>query len=399
MKNSKQILLGISGGIAAYKACELVRLFKKQGHSVTVAMSQAASEFVSPLTFQALSGNPVLAETHGGESGGNGMAHINLTRQADVFLIAPATANTLAKIAQGIADNLLTNLAAARKCPLVVAPAMNVEMWWNPANQRNIAQLQADGVTVFQPNVGEQACGEVGVGRMLEAAELAELLPDIWATKSLQGKKVLITTGATFEAIDPVRGITNISSGQMGMALARACRAAGAEVSLIYGQVQTALPIGLAHMEQAISAEAMYQAVMRQIAEQDVFISVAAVADYKVSNRSCQKLKKEAAGTPPIIELTENPDILASVAKLPKPPFCVGFAAESEHILEYAHAKRLRKGVPLLVANDVSVAMGKPTNQIILLDDQQETVLPETDKAEAAQAIVQRLAELLPSRD
>ena len=399
MKNSKQILLGISGGIAAYKACELVRLFKKQGHSVTVAMSQAASEFVSPLTFQALSGNPVLAETHGGESGGNGMAHINLTRQADVFLIAPATANTLAKIAQGIADNLLTNLAAARKCPLVVAPAMNVEMWWNPANQRNIAQLQADGVTVLQPNVGEQACGEVGVGRMLEAAELAELLPDIWATKSLQGKKVLITTGATFEAIDPVRGITNISSGQMGMALARACRAAGAEVSLIYGQVQTALPIGLAHMEQAISAEAMYQAVMRQIAEQDVFISVAAVADYKVSNRSCQKLKKEAAGTPPIIELTENPDILASVAKLPKPPFCVGFAAESEHILEYARAKRLRKGVPLLVANDVSVAMGKPTNQIILLDDQQETVLPETDKAEAAQAIVQRLAELLPSRD
>ena len=399
MKNSKQILLGISGGIAAYKACELVRLFKKQGHSVTVAMSQAASEFVSPLTFQALSGNPVLAETHGGESGGNGMAHINLTRQADVFLIAPATANTLAKIAQGIADNLLTNLAAARKCPLVVAPAMNVEMWWNPANQRNIAQLQADGVTVFQPNVGEQACGEVGVGRMLEAVELAELLPDIWATKSLQGKKVLITTGATFEAIDPVRGITNISSGQMGMALARACRAAGAEVSLIYGQVQTALPIGLAYMEQAISAEAMYQAVMRQIAEQDVFISVAAVADYKVSNRSCQKLKKEAAGTPPIIELTENPDILASVAKLPKPPFCVGFAAESEHILEYARAKRLRKGVPLLVANDVSVAMGKPTNQIILLDDQQETVLPETDKAEAAQAIVQRLAELLPSRD
>ena len=399
MKNSKQILLGISGGIAAYKACELVRLFKKQGHSVTVAMSQAASEFVSPLTFQALSGNPVLIETHEGESGGNGMAHINLTRQADVFLIAPATANTLAKIAQGIADNLLTNLAAARKCPLVVAPAMNVEMWWNPANQRNIAQLQADGVTVLQPNVGEQACGEVGVGRMLEAAELAELLPDIWATKFLQGKKVLITTGATFEAIDPVRGITNISSGQMGMALARACRAAGAEVSLIYGQVQTALPIGLAHMEQAISAEAMYQAVMRQIAEQDVFISVAAVADYKVSNRSCQKLKKEAAGTPPIIELTENPDILASVAKLPKPPFCVGFAAESEHILEYAHAKRLRKGVPLLVANDVSVAMGKPTNQIILLDDQQETVLPETDKAEAAQAIVQRLAELLPSRD
>ena len=286
MKNSKQILLGISGGIAAYKACELVRLLKKQGHSVTVAMSQAASEFVSPLTFQALSGNPVLTETHDSSGGGNGMAHINLTRQADVFLIVPATANTLAKIAQGIADNLLTNLAAARKCPLVVAPAMNVEMWFNPANQRNIVQLQADGVTVLQPNAGEQACGEVGMGRMLEAVELAELLPDLWTTKSLQGKKVLITTGATFEAIDPVRGITNISSGKMGVALARACRAAGAEVSLIYGQLQTALPIGLAYMEQTISADAMYHAVMQQIAQQDVFISVAAVADYKVSNRS-----------------------------------------------------------------------------------------------------------------
>ena len=397
MKNSKQILLGISGGIAAYKACELVRLFKKQGHSVTVAMSQAASEFVSPLTFQALSGNPVLAETHGGESGGNGMAHINLTRQADVFLIAPATANTLAKIANGVADNLLSNLAAARQCPLAVAPAMNVEMWFNPANQRNIAQLQADGVWVFYPNAGEQACGEVGVGRMQEAVELADLLPDLWTEKPLHGKKILITTGATFEAIDPVRGITNISSGQMGVALARACRAAGAKVCLIYGQMQTALPAGLAEMVFASSADAMYQAVMQRVAEQDVFIGVAAVADYKVRNRSEQKLKKEGSDAPPIIELAENPDILASVAKLPNAPFCVGFAAESERILEHARAKRLRKGVPLLVANDVSIAMGKATNQIILLDDQQETTLPETDKAEAAQAIVRRLAELLPN--
>ena len=389
---NKHILLGISGGIAAYKSCELVRLLKKQGHNVTVAMSRAATEFVSPLTFQALSGNPVLAETHSGENGGNGMAHINLTREADVFLIAPASANTLAKIANGIADNLLTNLAAARKCPLAVAPAMNVEMWFNPANLRNITQLQADGITVFQPANGEQACGEVGVGRMPEAAELADLLPDLWTTKSLQGKKVLITAGATFEAIDPVRGITNLSSGQMGMALARACRAAGAEVSLIYGQLQTGIPAGLAYTEQAVSAEAMYQAVMRQVNTQDVFISVAAVADYKVKNSSAQKIKKDGSGTPPVIELTENPDILASVAKLPKPPFCVGFAAESENVVEYGRAKRIKKGIPMLVANDVATAMGKPVNRIIIIDEAGETAFPETDKQQAAAQIVVALA-------
>ena len=389
---NKHILLGISGGIAAYKSCELVRLLKKQGHSVTVAMSRAATEFVSPLTFQALSGNPVLAETHSGKNGGNGMAHINLTREADVFLIAPASANTLAKIANGIADNLLTNLAAARKCPLAVAPAMNVEMWFNPANLRNIAQLQADGITVFQPASGEQACGEVGVGRMPEAAELADLLPDLWTAKSLQGKKVLITAGATFEAIDPVRGITNLSSGQMGMALARACRAAGAEVSLIYGQLQTGIPAGLVYTEQAVSAEAMYQAVMRQVDTQDVFISVAAVADYKVKNSSAQKMKKDGSSTPPVIELTENPDILASVAKLPKPPFCVGFAAESEKVVEYGRAKRIKKGIPMLVANDIATAMGKPVNRITIIDEAGETAFPETDKQQAAAQIVAALA-------
>ena len=389
---NKHILLGISGGIAAYKSCELVRLLKKQGHSVTVAMSRAATEFVSPLTFQALSGNPVLAETHSGENGGNGMAHINLTREADAFLIAPASANTLAKIANGIADNLLTNLAAARKCPLAVAPAMNVEMWFNSANLRNIAQLQADGITVFPPASGEQACGEIGVGRMPEAAELADLLPDLWTTKSLQGKKVLITAGATFEAIDPVRGITNLSSGEMGMALSRACRAAGAEVSLIYGQLQTGIPAGLAYTEQAVSAEAMYQAVMRQANTQDVFISVAAVADYKVKNSSAQKIKKDGSGTPPVIELTENPDILASVAKLPKPPFCVGFAAESENVVEYGRAKRIKKGIPMLVANDVATAMGKPVNRITIIDEAGETAFPETDKQQAAAQIVAALA-------
>jgi phosphopantothenoylcysteine decarboxylase/phosphopantothenate--cysteine ligase len=394
----KHILLGISGGIAAYKSCELVRLLKKQGHEVSVAMSRAAAEFVTPLTFQALSGRPVLSETHQAGEDGNGMAHINLTREADVFLIAPASANTLAKIANGIADNLLTNLAAARKCPLAVAPAMNVEMWRNPANQRNIAQLLADGITVFPPADGEQACGETGTGRMPEAAELADLLPDLWTEKSLSGKRVLITLGATFEAIDPVRGITNLSSGQMGAALARACRAAGADVSLVCGQVQTALPAGMGETVRVLGAEEMYGAVMRRVRDCDVFISVAAVADYKVSNASGQKLKKDGSGRPPVIELAENPDILSSVAALPDAPFCVGFAAESERVSEYAHAKRIRKNIPLIAANDVSVAMGKASNQITLIDDAGETALPLCGKDETAAAIVRRIAELLPAR-
>ena len=391
---SKHILLGISGGIAAYKACELVRLLKKQGHEVSVALSRAATEFVHPNTFQALSGNPVLVDTHG-SGDGNGMAHINLTRAADVMLIAPATANTLAKIAHGVADNLLTNLAAARKCPLAVAPAMNVEMWFNPANQRNIAQLRQDGVHIFEPASGEQACGEVGVGRMLEAVELADLLADVWTPQTLAGKKVLLTAGATFEAIDPVRGITNISSGQMGLALARACRAAGAEVTLIYGQVQAPIPAGLAQVVQAVSAEAMHAAVHRHIGSQDIFIAVAAVADYKVKNSHAQKLKKDLSGSPPLIELAENPDILASVAALPQPPFCVGFAAESERVLEYARIKRAKKNIPMLVANQVAQAMGKDSNQVTILDKHGETALPQMSKADTATAIVAHLADLL----
>ena len=393
----KHILLGISGGIAAYKSCELVRLLKKQGHEVSVAMSRAAAEFVTPLTFQALSGRPVLSETH--QAGdGNGMAHINLTREADVFLIAPASANTLAKIANGIADNLLTNLAAARKCPLAVAPAMNVEMWHNPANQRNIAQLLSDGITVFPPADGEQACGETGTGRMPEAAELADLLPDLWTEKSLSGKRVLITLGATFEAIDPVRGITNLSSGQMGAALARACRAAGADVSLVCGQVQTALPAG---MGETVRVFGRGGNVRRGHAARAGLRRI----HFRCRRRRLQsierlraKIEKDGSGRPPAIELAENPDILASVAALPDAPFCVGFAAESERVSEYARAKRIRKNIPLIAANDVSIAMGKASNQITLIDDAGETALPLCSKDETAAAIVRRIAELLPAR-
>ena len=388
---TKHILLGISGGIAAYKSCELVRLLRKQGHTVSVAMSRAAAGFVSPQTFQALSGYTVWTDDTADSA--DGMAHIHLSREADVLLIAPASANTLAKIAHGMADNLLSTLAAARACPLAVAPAMNVEMWRNPANLRNIAQLQADGITVFGPANGSQACGKTGEGRMLEAAELAELLPDLW-TKLLADKRVLLTAGATFEAIDPVRGITNLSSGRMDVALAQACRAAGAEVVLVAGQLQVAPPTGIA-VHHTHSAREMHEAVMREIDNCDVFISVAAVADYHVANRSTEKLKKDGSGTPPVIELAENPDILATVARLPNTPFCVGFAAESHNVLEHAQAKRLRKGVPLIVANHAISAMGSGNNQVTLISDSAETALPEMGKRDTADAIVAEIARLL----
>ena len=392
---TKHILLGISGGIAAYKSCELVRLLRKQGHTVNVAMSCAAAGFVSPQTFQALSGHTVWTDDTADSA--DGMAHIHLSREADVFLITPASANTLAKIAHGMADNLLSTLAAARACPLAVAPAMNVEMWRNPANLRNIAQLQADGITVFGPANGSQACSETGEGRMLEAAELAELLPDLWTPKLLADKRILLTAGATFEAIDPVRGITNLSSGRMDVALAQACRAAGAEVVLVAGQLQVAPPTGIA-VHHTHSAREMHEAVMREIDNRDVFISVAAVAavaDYHVANRSTEKLKKDGSGTPPVIELAENPDILATVARLPNAPFCVGFAAESHNVLEHARAKRLRKGVPLIVANHAVSAMVSGNNQVTLISDSAETALPEMGKHDTADAIVAEIARLL----
>lgn len=388
----KNILLGVSGGIAAYKSCELVRLLRKQGHNITVAMSAAATKFISAQTFQALSGNPVLTENGGV---GDGMAHIHATRSADIMLIAPATANTIAKIAHGIADNLLTELVVARTCPLAIAPAMNVQMWNNPANQRNIKQLEQDGIHIFFPNDGEQACGEVGVGRMREASQLVELLPDIWSDKFLKNKKILITLGASYEAIDPVRGITNISSGQMGVALAKACRRFGAQVHIIYGKISIPLPEGMASMQQALSGHAMYDAVMNKIKDMDVFISVAAVADYTVKNVYAQKMKKEHWGTNPVIELSENKDILQSVAALDNAPFCVGFAAESENIITYARAKRLKKGVPMLIANEVAVAMGKSDNQITILDDFTETAFATMSKDDVAENIVRRLSELL----
>ena len=291
-------------------------------------------------------------------------------------------------------------MASARKCALVLAPAMNVEMWQKPANLRNIQQLHKDGIRVLMPASGEQACGEVGMGRMVEPADIVELLPDVWTPKPLRGKRVLISAGATYEAIDPVRGITNISSGQMGVAIARACRRAGAKVSLVHGKMTAEIPFGMAHTEYAESAMDMRDAIFKQLdAGQDVFISVAAVADYRVKNRSIEKLKKGAYGMMPVVKFIENPDILQEVASFTAAPFCVGFAAESENVLANAREKRLKKGVPMMIANDIADAMGKDTTKITIIDDEKETALPEMSKDKAAQMLVARLAAALrPAR-
>ncbi|POB00449.1 bifunctional phosphopantothenoylcysteine decarboxylase/phosphopantothenate--cysteine ligase CoaBC [Chromobacterium sinusclupearum] len=391
---AKRILLGISGGIAAYKSAELTRLLVKAGHQVEVVMTESATRFVTPATFQALSGHTVYTDLWDPRPS-NAMAHIELSRRADVFLIAPATANLLFKLAHGGCDDLISTLAAARTCPLIVAPAMNLQMWQNPPNQRNIEQLQADGVTVFGPGNGAQACGETGDGRMLEPHQIVELLHGFFADKLLAGKKVLLTAGPTYEAIDTVRGITNISSGKMGYALARACRDAGAEVTLVSGPTHLDAPMNVPRIDVQSAAE-MQQAVLSEVGRSDVFISVAAVADYRVKNRSEHKIKK-TAGTP-AIELAENPDILATVASLPAAPFCVGFAAESQNLLEFAEAKRRRKKLPLLVANLAQQAMGADDNQVVLLDDAGQHPLPAMPKDDVAAAIVRHLAALLAKR-
>lgn len=391
---AKRILLGISGGIAAYKSAELTRLLVKAGHQVEVVMTESATRFVTPATFQALSGHTVYTDLWDPRPS-NAMAHIELSRRADVFLIAPATANLLFKLAHGGCDDLISTLASARTCPLIVAPAMNLQMWQNPPNQRNIAQLQADGVTVFGPGNGAQACGETGDGRMLEPHQIVELLRGFFADKLLAGKKVLLTAGPTYEAIDTVRGITNISSGKMGYALARACRDAGAEVTLVSGPTHLDPPMNVRRIDVQSAAE-MQQAVLGEVGRSDVFISVAAVADYRVKNRSEHKIKKTAGM--PAIELEENPDILATVAALPAAPFCVGFAAESQNLLEFAEAKRQRKKLPLLVANLAQQAMGADDNQVVLLDDAGQHPLPAMPKDDVAAAIVRHLAALLAKR-
>lgn len=391
MQKNKSIVLGITGGIAAYKAAELLRLLVKAGIDVQVVMTEAACQFITPVTMQALSGKPVFKDMWDA-SIANGMPHIELSRAADAIVIAPASADFIAKLVHGRADDLLSTLCLARDCPLLVAPAMNRQMWENPATQRNITQLNADGIAILGPGSGEQACGETGIGRMLEPEDLFDLIQAQFQPKILKDKKILVTAGATLEMIDPVRAITNLSSGKMGYAIAQTAVEMGAEVTLISGTCNLKPPTGVKIIS-ATSAESMHQNVMQNIASQDIFISVAAVADYSVLAPSTQKIKKSKSTL--IIELKPNKDILAEVASLPKPPFCVGFAAETENLLEHAEAKRISKKLPLIVANLMSDSMGQDTNKVTLLDNKGAHALPETSKKLVAESLLQHIASML----
>ena len=400
MLNGKHIILGITGGIAVYKSAELVRLLKKQGARVFVVMTEGAKEFVTPLTFTTLSGEPVHDSLWLNRAGvDSNIAHINLSREADAMLIAPCTANVMAKIAHGMSDDLLSNLVLARErgaCPLAIAPAMNVQMWDNLATQRNLAQITQDGIHVFGPAHGDQACGEIGAGRMLEPTEIVSLLPKLFTPQSLAGKRVLITAGPTFEAIDPVRGITNHSSGKMGYALAHAAQCAGASVTLISGKTALPTPYGVTRID-VQSADEMLAACQNYLAGQDIFIAVAAVADWKVAHVASQKIKKAHADDVPSLEFVQTPDILATIAKLPNAPYCVGFAAESEYVIEYAQAKRIKKIIPLMIANQGPATFGSEYNQVSLVTAEGVTTLPNMRKDALAQQLIQALAEQFKS--
>jgi phosphopantothenoylcysteine decarboxylase/phosphopantothenate--cysteine ligase len=395
MLKGKRILLGITGGIAAYKAAQLVRLLIRAGADVRVAMTDAATRFVTPVTFQALSNQPVWSDLWD-QRVPDAMGHIELSRDRELIVVAPASADFMAKVAHGLADDLLSTLCVARRCPLMLAPAMNVEMWGNAATQRNLGALRDDGVLIAGPVAGDQACGETGYGRMLEPAQIAAEIEAFFAPKRLAGKRVLVTAGPTEEPIDPVRVLTNASSGKMGYAVARAAQEAGGEVTLVSGPVSLVTPAGVARID-VRTAQEMFEAVKKRAPSTDVFISVAAVADYKVKNPSTQKIKK-ANGRAVTLELTENPDILAYVAGMKDGPFCVGFAAESEKLAEHAREKRAKKKLPLLAANLVQDALGADTNSIVLYDDRGEHPLGTGAKLELARKLVEHIAGMLPQK-
>ncbi|HPG79079.1 MAG TPA: bifunctional phosphopantothenoylcysteine decarboxylase/phosphopantothenate--cysteine ligase CoaBC [Piscinibacter sp.] len=389
----RHIVLGLSGGIACYKAAELTRALVKAGATVQVVMTAAAEQFITAVTLQALSNRPVYASQWDPRAPNN-MAHINLTREADAVLVAPASADFVAKLLHGRADDLLSLLCLARpieRCPLLVAPAMNREMWAHPATQRNFAQLRADGATVLGPAAGDQACGEIGDGRMLEPDELLDELIAFFQPKALLGKKVLITAGPTFEPIDPVRGITNLSSGKMGFAIARAAADAGAHVTLVAGPVHLATPRHVKRID-VRTAQQMYDAVLPAAPRHDVFIATAAVADWRPATLAEQKIKKNGSKAVPSFELTENADILAAVAKLPDRPYCVGFAAESHDLLRHAREKRVRKNVPLIVGNLGPATFGQDDNALTLVDANGHRELPRADKLTLARALVAEIA-------
>jgi phosphopantothenoylcysteine decarboxylase/phosphopantothenate--cysteine ligase len=387
----KYIVLGLSGGIACYKAAELARGLIKAGARVQVVMTEAARHFITPVTMQALSGRPVFTDQWDSRISNN-MAHIDLTREADAVMIAPCSADFMRKLVHGAADDLLSTLCLARPAsvPLLVAPAMNVEMWENAATQRNATQLHADGVSLLGPVAGEQACGETGLGRMMEPEALMEELEAFFHPKLLQGKKLLITAGPTFEPIDPVRGITNLSSGKMGYAIARAARRAGADVTLVSGPTSLPAPAGVRVLP-VTTARQMHDAVMANVSARQVFIAVAAVADWRVAEVSPQKIKKQDGATPSLA-FEPNPDILAAVAALPSPPYCVGFAAESENLLEHGTAKRRKKNIPLLVGNIGHQTFGQDDNELVLFDDAGHHPLPRASKEVLAEMLIGEIA-------
>jgi phosphopantothenoylcysteine decarboxylase/phosphopantothenate--cysteine ligase len=394
----KHIVLGLSGGIACYKSAELVRALVKAGATVQVVMTAAAEAFITPVTMQALSNRPVFTSQWDARPDNN-MAHINLSREADAIVVAPASADFIAKLVQGRADDLLSLMCLARpveRCPLLLAPAMNREMWAHPATRRNVAQAEADGATMLGPDVGEQACREFGEGRMLEALELRDELIAFFQPKLLQGKRVLVTAGPTFESIDPVRGITNHSSGKMGFAIARAAQEAGAEVTLVAGPVHLPTPLHVRRVD-VTSAREMHAAVLPAAADADVFVATAAVADWRPAQMNEHKIKKDGKKVAPQFELTENPDILADVAKLDARPYCVGFAAESENLLQHAREKLARKKVPLIVGNLGPATFGREDNALVLVDAKGERELAQADKLTLARALVREIAQRLGS--
>ena len=388
----KRILLGVTGGIAAYKAATLARALSKAGCDVRVAMSEAATRFITPVTMQALTGQTVWTDLWDPRIADN-MSHIELSRDRDLVLVVPASADFLAKIALGLADDLLSTLVLARRCGLMVAPAMNVEMWDNPATQRNLATLRADGIAFAGPAAGDQACGETGMGRMLEPEQILAEVEAWFAPKLLSGKRVVVTAGPTEERIDPVRVITNSSSGKMGFAVARAAREAGANVTLISGPVVLATPEGVERVS-VRSAQQMFNEVKAAVDGSDIFISVAAVADWRVKNVLDKKIKK-MNGRAPALEFEENPDILAWVAARKNAPFCVGFAAESENVAANARAKRRKKGVPLIAANLAQSALGADDNAITLFDARGKHSLGRGPKLEQARKLLAHVAGML----
>ena len=389
----RRILLGVSAGIAAYKSCELVRRLREQGAEVRVAMTEGATHFVGATTFQALSGQPVRVSLwdQGAEAA---MSHIELARWAERVLIAPASADILARLAHGHADDLLTTLCLASAAPLYVAPAMNQQMWAHPAVQANLATLRSRGVTVLGPAAGEQACGDIGSGRMLEPHELRDALAGSFGNGALAGLRVLVSAGPTYEDIDPVRFIGNRSSGRMGFAVAEAAAAAGAQVTLVAGPVSLTTPAGIARRLDVRSAAQMREAVLGAAASADIYIGAAAVGDYRPAQVATRKLKKHD-GAPLVLDLAENPDILKDLAAAAPHPFLVGFAAETHDVAAYAQDKLARKGLDMIAANRVGEGLGfeADDNALSLYWPGGGEELPRASKHALATRLVARVAE------